>query len=832
MPAVTARRAFGIAAIAAAALVVGSASLILLRLRAMLPTTAGTMTLAGLAADVTVIRDGAGVPHIFASSEIDAARALGFVQAQDRRYAMALARAIATGRLAELVGDVPASIDVAGVLASGSVEVDRQMRTLGLGHLAEAEVALLSPGNRALLEAYAAGVNAATEHAGAGGFARALGMPLAAWTPADSLAVLKLGALLYANQRWEELRAAGLVAELGPDALADFVPPYPDDWAPPVVADPPGPHPPIASRAGWLGPPAALGWGTPAGCALCGSNGWVVAGRRTTTRAPLLANDPHLDVMLPGAYAAHLSTPELEVIGTTAFGAGFFNAHNDRIAWGLTVVNPDSQDFFVEEIAPGDPPRVRTPDGWEPLRTRQELITVRGRAEPVMHTVRESGHGPLVFDWTAEDVRRTFGTEHGPGGPGARYATALAWSEGTALSQDALFVLAHARDWTSFRAALRSWNQAPFNVVYADVDGHVGYQLAGRIPLREGPAPLVPAPGWERGHAWRGMVPFDALPSLFDPPDGVIVTANARAVGPGYPYHLATRWADVPLRQRRIGELLDAKPRLSLDDVAAIQLDVREGRGDTLVAWARSVASDEPDVRRFQEELAGWDLRADVASRPAALAEAFRVELVRAVFADRLSPTMFQRYLWAGAGVHQVALERLFADPDARFFGPEPTAARTARGDAVLRAIHGAVARLGDAMGSDWSRWRWGRLHTVTFEHPLTMRGSPFEPVFGRVLNLGPFETPGGVFTVCAGSWRPDAPFQLALAPLYRQVVDLGDLRRSRWLPPVPGQSEHPLSPHYGDQIAPWLAGRLRPMPWSRADVEAEAEATLVLRPR
>jgi acyl-homoserine lactone acylase PvdQ len=162
------------------------------------------------------------------------------------------------------------------------------------------------------------------------------------------------------------------------------------------------------------------------------------------------------------------------------------------------------------------------------------------------------------------------------------------------------------------------------------------------------------------------------------------------------------------------------------------------------------VASDDPEVRRFQETLAAWDLRTDVASTPAALAEAFRVELIRAVFADRLSPATFEHYLWAGAGVHQVALERLFADPDARFFGPEPAA-------------------------------------------PLAARGSPLEPVLGRLLNLGPVEAPGGVFTVWAGAWRPDAPFRLVLAPLYRQVVDLGDLRRSRWQPPVPGQSEHPL---------------------------------------
>ena len=518
------------------------------------------------------------------------------------------------------------------------------------------------------------------------------------------------------------------------------------------------------------------------------------------------------------------------MIGTVGFGPVFFNGHNGRIAWGITVVNPDSQDFFIEEIA-GDPPRVRTPDGWEPLRLREEVIQVRGRDQPVTHVVRETSHGPIVYDWTPDDVRRTFGSEHGPGEPGSRYATALAWSEGRPLPPDAPFALARADDWTSFREALRTWNGAPFNFVYADVDGHIGYQLAGRIPLREGPAPATPAPGWERGHDWIGVVPFADLPSLFDPSDGVIVTANARAVGPGYRHHLATRWGDVPLRQARIRELLDAKGALSFDDVAAVQLDVREGRAETLVAWARSVASDDPDVRRFQEALAEWDLRTDVPSKPAALAETFRVELVQAVFAPRLSPETFPFYLWSMPGVHQAALERILDDPAARFFGPEPTAARAARDDAVRRAITSAIARLRTAMGPDWSAWRWGRLHTVTFHHPLTPRGSPLEPLFGRFLNLGPFEAPGGVFTVWLGAWRPTAPFELWIAPLYRQVVDLADLRRSRWQPPVPGQSEHPLSPHYGDQVAPWLAGRLRPMLWSRTDVEAEAEATLVLEP-
>jgi penicillin amidase len=369
------------------------------------------------------------------------------------------------------------------------------------------------------------------------------------------------------------------------------------------------------------------------------------------------------------------------------------------------------------------------------------------------------------------------------------------------------------------------------NYVYADVDGHIGYQLAGRIPLREGAPPVMPVLAWDRGHEWIGEVPFDALPRLYDPPEGAIVTANARITGPNYPYHISMRWDDIPLRTMRIRELLDAKPKLSLDDVAAIQLDLYQGRMAEVATWARLAPSDDPRIERFKGALASWDLRADAGSQGAALAEAFRLELIHELFEPRLSPLVFGSYLWAGLGVHLLALERALNDPDATFFGPEPTAARAARSALVERAIRRAIDRLEARLGPDWSAWRWGRLHTATFVHPFARGNGPVERGLAWLLNIGPVEAPGSPFTVSSGFWAPARPFDDWFAPLYRQIVDLGDLSRSRYLPPPPGQAEQVASRHYRDLVSHWVEGKYLTMSWSRAQVEADAESKLVLIP-
>lgn len=811
-------------------LVLGGLGLVWYAARASLPVVSGTLTVAGLSAPLTVIRDHGGVPHIYAETAADAAYRLGFVEGQDRRLQMELARRLGEGRLAEVAGEGRREkpFAIAGVVGSSTLDIDCQMRTLGLARIAAADAATLPAEDLALFQAFSAGVNAATDLAGSSGTVRILGAAPLPWTPAASLVLTRLGDLTFAIQRYEELLSATLLAEVGAAGLNALMPPYPDELAPPLVdGDPRAAEASAAAprllalrHAGDIGPvlPGV------------GSNNWVLAGRRTASGAPILASDPHSDVNVP-FYVAHLSAPGLEVEGLALFAPEFMIGHNDRIAWGVTLVGADTEDYFVEEIAAGDPPRVRTPDGWQPLTIRHESIAVRGRAEPVDVIVREGPHGPLVYDLNADEVRRALGAQ-GSGTPGSTYSSALAWTGGLPQPGAAHIAVARARDWESFRAALGNHPGIPLNFVYADVDGHVGYQMAGRIPLREGPAPVTPVLGWERGHAWTGMVPFDALPRAFDPEDGAIATANARITGPHYPYHLATRWCDMPYRVRRIRALLGAKPKLSLDDVAAVQMDVHADAMTDVVAWARGVESDDPGVRRFREALAGWDLEARADSMPAALVEAFRLELVHTFFEPRLSSEAFADYLWSGEGLHLVALKRIMDDPNATFFGAEPARAKTARAVAVEQAARRAIARLEGTLGSDWSAWSWGRVHTVTFEHPFAREGNPGAGVLARLLNVGPFPAPGSPFTVDAGFWVAPVPFRVWMAPMYRQIVDLGDFRRSRWTPGPPGLAEQRLSAHYADLARPWLEGRYRPMLWARADVEADAEATLTLVPR
>jgi len=798
-----------------------------LALRASLPKVDGTVTVAGLSAPVTIIRDHAGVPHVFGKSATDGAYGLGFVQAQDRRFHMELARRVGQGRMAEVLGDRrwPRPVFIAGVLAWSMLDLDEQMRTLGVARIATAEAAVLPEEDRALLQAYAAGVNAATDLAGSLALVRILGVAPEPWTPADSVLLARLGDLSFSVQRFEELISATLLREVGPTGLDALMPPYPDDRTPPLVGG--DEHAPPAPTAGLLLPLQHPGTFGPT-LAGAGSNDWTLAASRTTTGGPILASDPHMPIDAP-AYVAHVSAPGFEVEGMVGFGPTFLIGHNDRIAWGVTLVGADAEDYFVEEIVDGKPPRVRTPDGWQPLTIRHEAIRVRGREAPVDWVVREGPHGPLVSDLDADDVRKAL--RDAGRTPGATYASALAWTGGIVQPGASSVGFARARDWSSFRAALATYPGTPLNFVYADVDGHIGYQMAGRVPTREGPAPVTPVPGWERGHAWTGTIPFDEMPSLYDPPEGAIVTANARITGPRYPYHVATRWADMPYRTERIRTRLDAQPHHSVADNVSLQMDVHADALAPVAEWARAVKSDDPMVRRFQDALIDWNLEIRADSPPALLVDTFRLELLYAFFETKLSADAFRDYLFMNSGLHLVALERIMSDPRATFFGSEPETAVPARAAAVEQAIHRTIARLEAALGPDWNVWSWGRLHTVAFENPLTRSGTPLEPVLGWFLNVGPFPAPGNSFTVNAGYWWDGAPFKEQMAPMYRQVVDLKDLRASRWTPGPPGLAEQRWSTHYGDLADAWLHGYYRPMLWTRDDVQADAESTLTLEP-
>ena len=483
-------------------------------LRTGLPQTDGVITIAdpALGRQVEIRRDRHGVPHILAQSLDDAAFALGFVHAQDRLWQMEMNRRIAAGRLAEVLGPQ-------------AVQTDVYLRTLSLFDAAREAWAHLDEDTRRMLKSYAAGVNAYIDrHHGAWPPEFLLtDLRPEPWTPIDSLGWLKVMALDLGGNFRRELARLDLLSVLSPEQVMQFYPPYPGEQ--------PLPLPDIAALYDGL-KIADLGI-TPGASAAekgLGSNNWVVAGSRTASGKPLLANDPHLRLNTPSLwYLAAIKVGEREVVGASMPGVPFIVlGRTDRIAWGFTNTGPDVQDLYLERIA-DDGLNVETPDGPERLRFRREVIRVKD-GQPVEIRVRISRHGPLISDAMPELQARL----------PKNVALALRW---TALDPDdtsAAIGLGfwRAHDFASFQAALHRFVVPEQNMVYADREGHIGYYAPARVPIRS-PANdthgLIPAPGWKPGYDWQGFIPYDALPTRFDPPEGFIATANEKVVGPDYP---------------------------------------------------------------------------------------------------------------------------------------------------------------------------------------------------------------------------------------------------------------------------------------------------------
>ncbi|HEY4136307.1 MAG TPA: penicillin acylase family protein [Alphaproteobacteria bacterium] len=761
-------------------------------LQSSLPQTEGRVALPGLHEPAMVERDADGIPHIRAHSEADAYFALGYVHAQDRLWQMEAMRRFGAGRLSEVLG-----VQTLGL--------DRMMRALGLYRIAEQIYPGLDPQVRAGLDAYAQGVNAYLDHhVGAWPVEfYVVGLRPEPWKPADSLVWGQLMGLRLAGDWRSELTRQRLAARLKPEQLEQLLD-KPSQGGPVTVeepvsraAAPKDDHaaytPPLSVSETMLAEVSRLlpdadkmGPGT-------ASNSWVLSGSRTVSGKPLLANDPHLSLELPSTwYLARIDAPGLSVSGATAPGVPFhILGHNARVAWGFTNTGSDVQDLFVERTDPEDPTRYLTPDGSAPFIERKEIIKVRG-AEDVTMSLRETRHGPVVSDLMSESLQDM------PAGDVLAFASA--GMRGDDRTAQALYQINRAHDWQSFTRALGQFDSPQQNIAYADVDGNIGFTVAGRLPIRKSGEGLFPVPGWTGEYDWTGFVPFDELPHSYNPASGRLANANNRVIGPGYPYPMGREWTE-PFRIRRIEELIAATPKLDAAGMTRMQGDVHSLVPATLLPLMlpalRAMPVAQGRYTGVVADLQSWNGDVTVDAAQPLIFTAWLRELTRLVTADDLGPLFARSWRLQPAFLANVLTQdKAWCD--------DVTTPETESCDLLIqRAFVAAMAKLSAQLGDDPAKWRWGDLHVVRMHNQLLTRVPGL-----RALADIDMPTPGDDSTIDRGTTdiRDERdPYSHLHGPGLRAVYDLADLDSSRFIV-AGGQSGNPMSRHYGDMAQRWRA--------------------------
>jgi len=754
----------------------------------------GTIAVPGLDSAVEVRRDRWGVPHIYARTQHDLFLAQGFVAAQDRLWQMEMWRWQAEGRLAEVLGP-------------RYVERDRFARLFRYRGSKEAEWAAYGPDARAIVGAFVAGVNAyiaqVKDHPPIE--FSLLGFAPEPWTIDVPLA--RVTSLSGVSNATTEILRARLVALVGAKAAAEIMPPEPTRALDPVPGlDLAGLEP--SSLGGFGGAYSDIAFQR-----IEGSNNWVVSGKKTRSGKPILANDPHRAITHPSVrYITHLVGPGWNVIGAgEPASPGVSIGHNERIAFGLTIVGMDQQDVYVERLgscsgARGSVQGVRVVEtsgfndsdplkrcyyhngAWQPVSTVTDTVRVRGE-QPRVVRLEFTHHGPIVSTDSARAravAIRMVGQEPGT----AAYLASLS--------------LGRARNWREFQSAMARWRMPSENMVYADVDGNIGWIAAGLMPRRSWSG-LLPVPGDGR-YEWNGFVPTPRLPQAFNPASGFIATANNNILPPGYTTPISYDWS-ADYRVSRIREVLEPRGDFTVADFQALQHDDLSVLARRLVPSLVSAAErlgrrDEPAVRM----LARWNYRMSRDASAPLVFEAWAPVIARKANAARLPPDVAEVI---GNRVNYEQLEAFLA-------APAGAVSARHRDSLVLAALDEAVTDVTRRFGADTAAWRWGTVHVAELRHPLA-----------RAFDLPPVSRGGHANTVYATG---GGNFRQSSGASYRQVIDLGDFDNSVAIN-VPGQSAQPGSEYYDNLLPLWGSDQYFPLVYSRKRVAEETKHVLMLEP-
>ncbi len=804
------------------------------------PETEGTVQIAGLDGNVEIIRDSMGVPHIYADTPRDLFIAQGYVHAQDRFFQMDFWRHISYGRLSEMFGD-------------SQIDTDTFIRTVGWGALAEKQYEAEPAEGKALLDAYSVGVNAYLETQSPSDLSFEYSViellnhdyTPEPWTGAQSLAWGKVMAWDLGGNLGAEIGRSMALGVLPPERVAQLYPPYPGDRNPYIIDGSPAEagtpsalQASVDARAALSSAATAIeavyaltGGGEESGI---GSNSWVVSGERTPTGMPYLMNDPHLAAQMPSIWyqiglhcRAVTDACPYDVVGFSFAGVpGVIIGHNADIAWGFTNVGPDVQDLYIEKINPANPDQYEVDGEWVDMDKHTETIAVAG-GDTREITVRSTRHGPIISDVyePLEDFDQS-----GIDTP-SRYAIAFKW---TGLDEDLpsvsqpVFGIDTASNFAEFRDAALLFAVPSQNMVYADTEGNIGYVMPGNIPIRASGDGTLPVPGWTDDHEWTGYIPYEELPWVLNPESGYIVTANNAVVSDDYPYLITKDW-NYGHRAKRITSLLRSNPGIPLEDHMRIQFDSFDMNASRIMPFLLSaIARTDVDISETGETavtaLESWDFQDSANSAGAAVWNATWKNLLAQTFHDDLPESIWPE----GNSRWFEVVGTMLANPNDLFWDDSTTQRTETRDDMLVAAFTAGIEELTGMLGPDATTWTWGAIHEMTFiNQSLGMSGiSIIEDRFNR----GPYPASGSEGIVNAVGWTATEGYQVDWLPSMRMLVDLADLSNSLAIHTT-GQSGHIDNEHYDDMIPLWLRGQNVPFLWDRADIRADAEATLYLTP-
>lgn len=729
------------------------------------PVIDGELAVTILDQDVTVTRDEKGVPHIFAKTDADLYRAQGYVQAQDRLFQMDLARRQASGRLSEIIGEA-------------TINTDKHFRTFSLRNAAEISLAAYDDESKQVLEWYAEGVNtfiAQAKESNTLSYEFALlGYEPEEWTVVDSLTIGKymaydlggnwntLAFRHWALQNFDEEKAKELFIK------------YPENASAIIEANIQNPVTVAGQFSAEMLPNE-----------FNGSNNWVVSGDKTKSGTPILADDPHLGLSTPSIwYQMHLQSPQQNVSGVIFAGIpGIILGHNDEIAWGVTNVGPDVQDLYIEIPNPDDPTQFRYDGKWEQAEVRDESIKVKD-GETVDFEVVVTRHGPIMTDLAFKDTE-----------PTAQFSMQWTALQPTAELR-AVLGFNKAKTWGDFEKALEDFKAPAQNFVFASKDGTIAYKANGQIPIRKQGEGQLPVPGDSSDYGWEGFIPWGELPTLVNPKEGFIATANNQVIGEDYPYHITDFWAQ-PYRFERIKEVLEANDAITVDDMMALQMDqhnlyAREFLPDLLT----SIKEKDRDGKyaEIMAMLEKWDMVDGKESGAPLVFHTLMIKLQEVLFKDQMPEDMYG-IMYGKFNITDQLLRTAYSGEKSIWVEEQGGIDET-----VYKAFELTVAQLENQFGKNSSKWQWGDYHQLTFDHTL---GSA-SPILAAYFNAKKVPIGGSKVTVQAAD--NDLAGNVDHGASWRFVVDVGDLSSAYHIV-GPGQSGHVKSDWYQDQVLDWANG-------------------------